>query len=155
RDGTLQLPQAGPIPVAGLRSAGLKQKLNRRVRHKYIGAESAVRLGELHSMQLFVLGQARTPGAYTGSSLSTMTNALFVSGGVKESGSLRKIQLKRQGSLVSELDLYDLLLRGDTKADQRLMPGDVIFIPPIGTTVAIQGEIRRPAIYELKAETTI
>src|SRR5690606_40227249 len=65
------------------------------------------------------------------------------------------IQLKRQGSLVSELDLYDRLLRGETKADHRLMPGDVIFIPPIGTTVAIQGEIRRPAIYELKAEATI
>src|SRR5690606_40040149 len=88
-----------------------------------------------------VLGEARTPGAYTVSSLSSMTIALFVSGGVIESGSLRKIQLKRQGSLVSELDLYDLLLRGDTKADQRVMPGDVIFIPPVGTTVAIQGEI--------------
>src|SRR5690606_38690104 len=127
------------------------QKLNRWVREKYIGVESSVSLGELRSMQVFVLGEARTPGAYTVSSLSTMTNALFVSGGVKESGSLRKIQLKRQGSLVSELDLHDLLLRGDTKADQRLMPGDVIFISPVGTTVAIQGEIRRPAIYELKA----
>lgn len=155
RDGTIELPQAGPIPVAGLSFDELKQKLNRWVREKYIGVESSVSLGELRSMQVFVLGEARTPGAYTVSSLSTMTNALFVSGGVKESGSLRKIQLKRQGSLVSELDLYDLLLRGDTKADQRLMPGDVIFIPPVGTTVAIQGEIRRPAIYELKAETTI
>lgn len=155
RDGTIQLPQSGPMPVAGLSFDELKQQLNRWAREKYIGVESAVSLGKLRSMQVFVLGEARTPGAYTVSSLSTMTNALFVSGGVKETGSLRKIQLKRQGKLVAELDLYDLLLRGDTSDDQRLMPGDVIFIPPVGTTAAIQGEVRRPAIYELKTESSI
>jgi protein involved in polysaccharide export with SLBB domain len=83
-----------------------------------------------------------------------MTNALFVSGGVKKIGSLRNIELKRNGRLVSVLDLYDLLLHGDTSGDRKLMPGDVIFIPPIGRTVSVDGAVRRPAIYELKGEKT-
>jgi protein involved in polysaccharide export with SLBB domain len=84
-----------------------------------------------------------------------MTNALFVSGGVKKIGSLRKIELKRNGKLISVLDLYDLLLHGDTSGDQQLMPGDVIFIPPIGETASVYGAVRRPAIYELKNEKTV
>jgi protein involved in polysaccharide export with SLBB domain len=83
-----------------------------------------------------------------------MTNALFVSGGVKKIGSLRNIQLKRDGRLVSTLDLYDMLLRGDNSGDHQLLPGDVIFIPPVGETVSVYGAVRRPAIYELKGERT-
>ena len=101
-----------------------------------------------------MLGEAEKPGSYTVSGLSTMTNALFVSGGVKKIGSLRNIELKRNGRLVTTLDLYDLLLHGDTSGDRQLMPGDVIFIPPIGNTVSVYGAVRRPAIYELKNERT-
>src|SRR6202035_2421264 len=99
--------------------------------------------------------EAEKPGSYTVSGLSTMTNALFVSGGVKKIGSLRSIQLKRDGHLVSTLDLYDLLLHGDTSNDRHLLPGDVIFIPPIGDTISVYGAVRRPAIYELKSEKTV
>ena len=84
-----------------------------------------------------------------------MTNALFVSGGVNPIGSLRKIQLKRRGEVVARLDLYDLLLRGDTRHDVRLQPGDVIFVPPVGSTMGVAGEVRRPAIYELRDEQTV
>ena len=80
---------------------------------------------------------------------------MFVSGGVKKIGSLRNIELKRNGQLVTTLDLYDLLLHGDTSGDRQLMPGDVIFIPPIGNTVSVYGAVRRPAIYELKTERTV
>ena len=111
-------------------------------------------MGDLRSIRVFVLGEAEKPGSYTVSGLSTMTNALFVSGGVKKIGSLRNIELKRNGRLVTTLDLYDLLLRGDTSGDRQLLPGDVIFIPPIGNTVAVYGAVRRPAIYELKNERT-
>ena len=97
----------------------------------------------------------RKPGSYTVSGLSTMTNALFVSGGVKKIGSLRNIQLKRNGKLVGVLELYSLLLHGDTSGDQRLMPGDVIFIPPIGDTISVYGAVHRPAIYELKNEKSV
>jgi protein involved in polysaccharide export with SLBB domain len=111
-------------------------------------------MGELRSIRVFVLGEAEKPGSYTVSGLSTMTNALFVSGGVKTIGSLRNIELKRNGRLVSVLDLYSLLLHGDTSADRQLMPGDVIFIPPIGSTATIYGQVRRPAVYELRNEKT-
>ena len=112
-------------------------------------------MGDLRSIRVFVLGEAEKPGSYTVSGLSTMTNALFVSGGVKKIGSLRNIQLKRNGRLVTTLDLYDLLLHGDTSNDRQLLPGDVIFIPPIGKTVSVDGAVRRPAIYELKTEKTV
>ena len=117
--------------------------------------QASVSLGELRSMRVFVLGEARNAGSYTVSSLSTMTNALYVSGGIKRTGSLRKIQHKRDGKLVGELDLYDLLLAGDTSDDSRLQPGDVIFIPPVGNRVGIDGEVYRPALYELKNSTNL
>ena len=110
-------------------------------------------IGDLRSIRVFVLGEAERPGSYTVSGLATITNALFASGGVKPIGSLRNIQLKRNGRVVQALDLYDLLLNGDTSGDVRLLPGDVIFIPPVGSTVGVTGEIRRPAIYELKGES--
>ena len=95
------------------------------------------------------------PGSFTVSGLSTMTNALFMSGGVRASGSLRRIQLKRRGQLVGELDLYDLLLAGDNRNDARVQADDVIFVPPVGARVGVAGEVRRPAIYELRGETTV
>jgi polysaccharide biosynthesis/export protein len=154
RDGRVNFPDLGPIAVSGRRFEQVRQDLEARVREQMIGTQASVGIGELRSIQVFVLGDAQTPGSYTVSGLSTITNALFVSGGVKKIGSLRNIQLKRGGRTVTTLDLYDLLLRGDTSADARLLPGDVIFIPPMGTTVGLGGEVRRPAIYELKNETT-
>jgi protein involved in polysaccharide export with SLBB domain len=155
RDGRINIPDLEPIPVAGLRFEQVRERLEAVVREKMIGTEVSVNMGELRSIRIFVLGDAEMPGSYTVSGLSTMTNALFVSGGVKEIGSLRNIQLKRAGRTVSTLDLYDLLLAGNTSGDARLLPGDVIFVPPVGATVGLAGEVRRPAIYELKKETSV
>jgi polysaccharide export outer membrane protein len=154
RDGRVNFPELGPIAVGGRRFEEVRNDLEERVRQQMIGTQASISIGELRSIRIFVLGDAQTPGSYTVSGLSTMTNALFFSGGVKKNGSLRGVQLKRNGRTVSTLDLYDLLLKGDTSADQRLLPGDVIFVPPIGATVGLGGEVRRPAIYELKDETT-
>ena len=154
RDGRINFPDLGPIAVSGRRFEQVRAELEARVREQLIGTQASVGIGELRSIRVFVLGDAQTPGSYTVSGLSTITNALFVSGGVKQVGSLRNIQLKRAGRTVTTLDLYDLLLKGDTRADARLLPGDVIFVPPIGATVGVSGEVRRPAIYELKNETT-
>jgi protein involved in polysaccharide export with SLBB domain len=129
--------------------------LEGRVRDQMIGTQVSIGIGELRSIRVFVLGDAQMPGSYTVSGLSTITNALFASGGVKEIGSLRNIELKRNGATVSRLDLYDLLLRGDSRGDARLLPGDVIFIPPVGATISLAGEVRRPAIYELKDEASV
>jgi polysaccharide biosynthesis/export protein len=154
RDGRIHFPELGPIAVGGLRFEQVRSRLEARVREQMIGTQASIGIGELRSIRVFVLGDAETPGSYTVSGLSTITNALFVSGGVKKIGSLRNIQLKRSGRTVTTLDLYDLLLNGDTSADARLLPGDVIFVPPVGDTVGLAGEVRRPAIYELKSETT-
>ena len=120
-----------------------------------IGVRGSVSMGDTRSIRVFVLGEAKRPGSYTISGLGTVTSALFAAGGVKTLGSLRNIQLKRHGDLVRRLDLYDLLIRGDTTDDAKLLQGDVIFIPPVGATVGIDGEVRRPAIYELKGESTV
>ncbi|WP_320159091.1 SLBB domain-containing protein [Marinobacter salarius] len=155
RDGTISFPQSGPQTVAGLTFDQARQQIKKRVSEQYIGVQASVTLGELRSMRVFVLGEARNAGSYTVSSLSTITNALYVSGGIKRTGSLRKIQHKRDGKLVGELDLYDLLLAGDTSDDNRLQPGDVIFIPPVGDRVGIDGEVYRPALYELNSGTNL
>ncbi len=155
RDGQLHFPKLGPLSVAGLSFAEMQAMLNNHIKRQLLGEQAVISLGALRSIRVFVLGEANRPGSYTVSALSTLTNALFVSGGVKPIGSLRDIQLKRSGRIVAHLDLYDLLLHGDTSGDRRLQPGDVIFIPPVGVRVGVAGEVKRPAIYELKHERSI
>jgi polysaccharide export outer membrane protein len=155
RDGRVNFPKLGPILVSGMSFDAARAVIEHRVAQQLIGSHVSVTMGDLRSIRVFVLGEAEKPGSYTVSGLSTMTNALFVSGGVKKIGSLRNIELKRNGRLITVLDLYDLLLHGDTSGDRQLMPGDVIFIPPIGNTVSVYGAVRRPAIYELKAEKDV
>ena len=155
RDGRIMFPELGPITVAGLRFEEARERIETRVSEQMIGTQATVSIGDLRSIRVYVLGEAEQPGSFTVSSLATITNAIFVSGGVKPIGSLRNIQLKRNGQVVKRLDLYDLLLNGDTSDNVRLQPGDVIFIPPVGSTVGVTGEIRRPAIYELKGESSV
>jgi len=155
RDGRINFPKLGPIQISGMPFDAARETIEQRVAKQMIGSRVSVTMGNLRSIRVFVLGEAQKPGSYTVSGLSTMTNALFVSGGVKKIGSLRNIELKRNGRLITTLDLYDLLLHGDTSGDRQLMPGDVIFIPPIGDTVSVYGAVRRPAIYELKTEKTV
>lgn len=155
RDGVLNLPELGPITVAGLPFSEFRKDLNQRVEKMLIGTQVSVTMGQLRTMRIFVLGDVNRPGSFVVSSLATVSSALYYSGGINEIGSLRNIQLKRNGGVVSRLDMYDLLLKGDTSGDQRLQPGDVIFVPPIGATVGIGGAVRRPAIYELNGEKTV
>lgn len=155
RDGTISFPDSGPLSVAGLSFDEAREQIRTRVSEQYIGVQASVSLGELRSMRVFVLGEARNPGSYTVSSLSTITNALYVSGGIKQTGSLRNVQHKRDGKLLGTLDLYELLLKGDSRNDNRLQAGDVIFIPPVGKRVGIEGEVYRPALYELDDESSL
>ncbi|MEX2474390.1 SLBB domain-containing protein [Marinobacter sp.] len=155
RDGSISFPQSGPQTLAGLTFTEARRQLRKLVSEQYIGVQASVTLGELRSMRVFVLGEARNPGSYTVSSLSTITNALYVSGGIKRTGSLRTVEHKRNGKVVGQLDLYDLLLKGDSSKDNRLQPGDVIFIPPVGKRAGVEGEVHRPALYELKNESTL
>jgi protein involved in polysaccharide export with SLBB domain len=155
RNGQIFLPKVGSMSVAGLRYEQLDSYLRTAVGGLYKGFELNVTMGQLRSIQVFVLGSARQPGAYTVSSLSTLVDALFTSGGPSATGSMRHIQLRRAGQLVTEFDVYDLLRNGDKSHDVPLLPGDVIFIPPVGFEVAIMGSVNEPGIYELKDESTI
>lgn len=150
REGEIQFPKLGTISANGLTFSELRKNLTLRINQQMIGIESNITMGKLRSIRIFIAGDAYKPGSYTVSSLSTVTQALFVAGGVNEIGSLRNIQVKRNGKLVARMDLYDLLLRGDASGDVRLRSGDVVFIPSVGGLVSVTGEVRRPAIYELK-----
>jgi protein involved in polysaccharide export with SLBB domain len=154
QEGSAYIPKLGPISFAGQTFAEAKQYITDFIDQKMIGVKVSVSMGQLRSIRVFVLGEAYMPGSYVVSSLSTITNALVLSGGVSESGSLRNIQLKRKGKLIQTLDVYDLLLRGDTTNDAQLKSGDVIFIPQVGATVGIQGEVRRVAKYEIADKET-
>jgi protein involved in polysaccharide export with SLBB domain len=151
RSGDVYVPQVGRIHVSGLPFAGLNQHIRSEIGRIYKNFDLTVDLGQLRSIQIFVVGQARRPGSYTVSSLSTLVNALFASGGPSVQGTMRDIQVKRDGAVIGDFDLYDLLIRGDKSKDVRLLPGDVIFIPAVGPQVALMGSVRKPAIYELKS----
>lgn len=153
RNGTIALPKVGSVNVAGIRHRELQDHLKQAIGRVFRNFELDVALGKLRSIQVFVVGQARRPGVYTVSSLSTLVNTLFASGGPSVKGSLRHIQVKRNGKVISELDLYDFLLKGDKSKDIPLLPGDVVYIPPVGQLAAIAGSVNTPAIYELRDET--
>lgn len=155
RDGTVNFPELGPVGLAGLSFQEAKDMLQTRIAAQMIGVQASISMGQLRSMQIFVLGEAFKPGAYTVSSLSTITHALFVSGGVSNIASLRNIQLRRAGKVIASLDLYDLLIRGDTSNDLRLQSSDVIFVPTVGDLVSVDGQVLRPAIYELKGGESV
>ncbi|MFZ1084098.1 MAG: SLBB domain-containing protein [Terracidiphilus sp.] len=155
RSGHIYIPHVGEVAVAGLRYRDLDDYLKQAVGHVYKNFNLEVAIGRLHSIQVFVAGQSRSPGVYTISSLSTLVNAVFAAGGPSPQGSLRHFQLRRGDSIVQEFDLYDLLVKGDKSHDHALQSGDVIFIPPTGPLAAIAGSVNTPAIYELKGDTTI
>jgi polysaccharide export outer membrane protein len=158
REGMLRFPGIGPIHAfeQGTTFLELKNHLKEKIReHLGEGVQSSITLGAFRSIRIFLLGEVRKQGAYTVSALSTTINALLSCGGIKESGSLRKIQLKRAGKIVSTLDLYDLLLRGDTSSDEALQPGDVIFVPVVEKQVTISGAVKRPAKYEIQGGETL
>jgi polysaccharide biosynthesis/export protein len=155
RDGQIYLPKVGTLNLAGLRYSQMDGYLHSAIGALFKDFDLNVALGQLRSIQIFVLGSARRPGAYTVGSLSTMVNALFVSGGPSATGSMRHIQLIRNNQVVTEFDLYDLVKRGDKSRDRPLLPGDILFIPPVGPQAAIVGSVEEPAIYELSGKTTV
>jgi protein involved in polysaccharide export with SLBB domain len=155
RDGDIYLPQVGTVPVAGLPFSEVDAHLRAAIAKLYRNFDLSVEMGGIRTIQVYVSGEARRPGAYTISSLSSLVDALFATGGPSPQGSMRHILLKRGGKVVADFDLYGLLLYGDKSKDVRLQAEDVIYIPPMGAEVAIFGSIRTPAIYELAGHETI
>ncbi|MEO7240074.1 MAG: SLBB domain-containing protein [Sphingomicrobium sp.] len=154
-EGRIFLPRVGPVNVAGVRYGDVHALLARQVARQYRNFNLAVTIGQLHGITVYVTGFAATPGSYTVSSLSTLVNAVLAAGGPAAGGSFRSIQVRRSGQLISDFDLYDLLLKGDKSADIVLQNGDVIFIAPAGAQVAVIGSVNVEAIYEARASETL
>jgi len=149
RDGKITIPQIGPLFVAGMTFEDMSKQVVKQA-EQVVGTNVDISMGSLKTIPIFVLGDVRRPGSYTIGSFATITDALLMAGGPTEIGSMRGVQLKRRGALVTTFDLYELLLKGDKSKDVTLMAGDVVFVPVTGPLVGVAGNVRRPAIYELK-----
>ena len=155
RNGDVILPKLGPVGLVGLTFKEAKELLENKVSSELIGSEAYVSLGALRTITIYILGEAYQPGSYKVSSLSTITNALFVSGGVNKMGSVRDIQIRRGGKTHHTFDLYKLLLEGDTSQDIQLQQGDAIFIPLLNKKARVNGSFRRPHLFEILEKDTI
>ncbi len=155
RDGQIVLPQVGALRVWGMKFSELDDYLQHELARKYTDFKMSISMDRLRSIRIFVLGETSAPGTYTISSLSTVINALFAAGGPSKNGSLRRIQLSRNGQEPVLIDLYDFLLGGDRQQDLRLQDGDAIFVPLVGPVVAVAGNVKRPAIYEMAGPMTL
>ena len=155
RAGQIYIPQVGQISVAGVHYGELEEHLKSEISKVFKNFNLTANVGRLRSIQVLVVGNARYPGTYTISSLSTLVNAIFASGGPTPQGSLRHIQVRRDGATITDFDFYDLLINGDKSKDVRLQPGDVLYVPHVGPLVAISGSVNTPAIYEMKDNSTL
>jgi len=155
RSGGIYLPQIGPVHVAGIPFSALETHLRSAIGRVYRNFDLTADVGQIRAIQVYLAGDARRPGVYTVSSLSTLVDALFSSGGPSATGSFRHIILRRAGVQVTDFDLYSLLVHGDKSKDVPLQNGDVLFIPPAGPQVAVTGSIRNPALYELSSSESL
>ncbi len=155
REGRIALPDAGPVAVSGLTLVQAQRVVQTVLAPQYHDAHVDLSVTRLHTVRVYVVGDVQRPGAYDISSLSTPLNALYAAGGPTSTGSLRLVKHYRGEQLISEMDLYDLLLHGVRKAIEHLEPGDTILVPPVGPLIAVSGMVRRPAVYELKSETQL
>lgn len=154
REGKVFIPKVGEISAWGKTLDDFKGYVRKRLTAVYSDFEMNASLGKIRSIRIYVTGEVNLPGAYTVSSLTSLFNALYLAGGPNNNGSMRDIRLMRNGKPVANLDLYRFLLEGDNTSDIRLETGDAIFVPVAGARVGIRGEIRRPAIYELRSTET-
>lgn len=150
RNGQINLPKIGSLTVAGIKASELQKYLRAQIGRLFTNFDLNVTLGQLRGVKVFVVGPARAPGVYTLSSQSTLLSAVVAAGGPGASGSMRKVMLRREGRMISELDIYDFLVLGDKSKDIQLAAGDVVVFQPPGPRVALNGTIDTPGIFELK-----
>jgi len=155
REGIINFPKIGPISVLGLSYLDAQRIIKSKINQDFIGVDSMISMGRLRSINIFVTGEVDLPGAYSVSALSTITQALYQSGGINSIGSVRNIEVKRSGEVVNRFDLYDLLINGDSSKDIRMQNADVLHVPPYDAIVNLTGEVKRPMSYEIKKGETI
>ena len=155
RDGRVNVPKVGPLNLAGVALSNAEKVLSAHIGQVFRNFTVSVTMGRLRNIEIFVVGQARKPGKHLVSSMSSLINALFETGGPGVNGSLRAIELRRSGKRIATVDMYAFLAHGDNSADRQLLAGDIIYIPPAGPRAALLGTINAPAIYELNGTDTI
>ena len=155
RDGKFNLPLLGPASLAGMKFTKAEELIKNRVKQELIGTDVYLSLSEMRSINVYVVGAAYKPGTYTVSSLASLTNTILASGGPNQDGSLRNIQVKRNGLVVTNYDFYDLILQGDTSKDVRLQEGDTVFFPLIRDKIRLNGEVQRAGFFEIKKGETL
>lgn len=155
REGIVVLPLLGPVNVTGMTYGEASKYIQDKAKSELIGTQINISIREVRSVGVYVLGEAYKPGKYLLSGLSTVTNALFISGGVNKKGSLRNIQIKRDNKTVATYDFYDFLLKGSLDSEVTLQDGDIIFIPFIENSVIMGGAFKRPHRYEFKEGETL
>ena len=155
RDGDVFIDELGSVNVAGLTFNQASRLLEQRVKNGLIGVDAAISMGQLRTINIFIAGEAKRPGNYSVPALTSITQALFIAGGVSDIGSLRDIRVNRQDKQVSRFDLYQLLLRGDASNDVHLQNGDVVFVSSLSALAEVHGKVRRPAIFELLPGDTL
>lgn len=153
RNGMIAIPTIGAVSLGGVKAGEAEAVVRAAVNRLYKGVSLNVTFGQLRAITVYVVGQASRPGTYTVSNLSTLVTALFASGGPNANGSMRKVQVKRAGKVVAELDLYSFIAKGDKSADIKLQDGDTVYIPAASGFVALVGKVNNPAIYELRSST--
>lgn len=151
RNGMVNIPKVGAVSLAGVKFAQAEGVVKAAVAKYYKDFQISVTMGQLRTITVYVVGQARRPGSYSLSSTSTLTTGLFATGGPNATGSMRRVQLKRAGQVVTEFDLYSFLAQGNNVGDIKLVDGDVIVIPEAVGFVALVGKVNNPAVYEIKA----
>ncbi|MBD3322008.1 MAG: hypothetical protein GF350_13000 [Chitinivibrionales bacterium] len=154
RDGKINIPHVGPILVAGLPFSAMQKNIIDRVQ-SIEGVKASVTMGELRAIQIFCMGEVASPGMYTVGALTNVTNALFAAGGPTKNGSLRHIELRRNGRRIKKLDFYDFLLSGNNYTNIRLKSGDVVFVPMVKKMAAVAGNVRKSALYEIESNTSL
>jgi protein involved in polysaccharide export with SLBB domain len=155
RSGRASLPRVGSVVVAGTRFSEVGDVLRRRVAQTFRNFELSVSMGELRGVRVFVTGFVQRPGAYSVTSLSTLSQALLKAGGPSPAGTYRQIVLRRQGQSPGSFDLYDLLVKGDRAGDRVLQPDDVVHVGAVGPQVALIGSVNSPSIFEIKPGETV
>src|SRR4029077_2839102 len=155
RNGRIVLPKVGDLRIWGLTFSQADRLIRDELGRYFRGFQTSVTMGRLRTVSVHVVGEVCQPGVYTLSSLATVTNALYSAGGPTKLGSLREVRLLRGNVQVARIDLYDFLQRGDRTRDYRLESGDTIFVPTVGDVVAVAGEVKRPAIYEVQTGTRL
>ena len=154
RNGEIYIPKVGSIKVSGVRYRDLQAYLKKAIGRMFTNFDLSVSISQTRSVQVYVVGNAQRPGSYTLSAMSTLLNALFVSGGPSETGSMRNIKVRRGGQVIS-FDLYDMLVYGEKSSDIDLHDGDVIYISEVGPQVALVGNVKKPGIFELRKESSL